>query len=86
MWRLYIPYRNRINTRDETFQRLLKVCKGIKVQSDKYEPNCFFARNRYMVSMSSRVIAVYDGWKRGGTLFTMRYAHSQGKEVRVIEI
>lgn len=81
-----IPYRNRLNTRDEMFQRLLKACNGIKVQSDKYEPNCFFARNRYMVSLSDRVIAVYDGRERGGTLFTMRYAHALKKEVRVIQL
>lgn len=81
-----IPYRNRLNTKDETFQRLIKVCNGIKVECEKYEPNCFFARNRYMVSMSSRVIAVYDGRERGGTLFTIRDAHIQGKEVRVIKI
>lgn len=50
------------------------------------EPNCFFARNRYMVSLSDRVIAVYDGRESGGTLFTMRYAHALKKEVRVIQL
>lgn len=81
-----IPYRNRLNARDADLQRLLKACNGFKVLCDKYEPNCFFMRNRYMVAESSRVIAVYDGRERGGTLFTMRAAHTQGKEVRVIEI
>ena len=81
-----IPYGNRLKSRDETFQKLLSHRNGVKVESEKYTINCFFARNRYMASMSNRVIAVYDGRERGGTLFTMRYAHSQGKEVRVIEI
>ena len=35
---------------------------------------------------SQRVIAVYDGRERGGTLFTMRYAHSIGREVREIRV
>jgi hypothetical protein len=81
-----IPYRNRLTAKDADFQRLLKVCNGIKVVCDKYGPNCFFARKRYMVAESSRVIAVYDGRVRGGTLFTMRAAHTQGEEVRVIEV
>ena len=43
-------------------------------------------RNRYMAGESQRVIAVYDGRECGGTLFTMRYAHSIGREVREIRI
>ena len=43
-------------------------------------------RNRYMVAQSQRVIAVYDGREKGGTLFTMRAAHVNEREVRVIEI
>ena len=43
-------------------------------------------RNRYMVSQSQRVIAVYDGREKGGTLFTMRHAHAMGRDVRVISI
>jgi len=81
-----IPYANRLKAKDDVFQHCLKACDGVKVICDKYEPNCFFIRNRYMVAESSRVIAVYDGRERGGTLYTMRAAHTQGKEVRVIEI
>lgn len=81
-----IPYRNRLKAKDATFQALLKACNGINVESEKYEPNCFFIRDRKMVLASNRVIAVYDGRERGGTLFTMRAAHVNGKEVRVIEI
>ena len=39
-----------------------------------------------MAVESQRVIAVYDGRDRGGTLYTMRYAHTLEKEVRVIEV
>ncbi|MDY3690705.1 MAG: SLOG family protein [Dysosmobacter sp.] len=81
-----IPYAGRLKSKDQTFQKLITVCNGIKVLCAKYSPNCFFIRNRYMVGESSRVIAVYDGRERGGTLFTMRCAHAQGKEVRVIKV
>ena len=39
-----------------------------------------------MAGQAQRVIAVYDGRERGGTLFTMRYAHTLGKEVRLIKV
>ena len=39
-----------------------------------------------MVAQSQRVIAVYDGRDKGGTLFTLRDAHVQGREIRLIEI
>lgn len=81
-----IPYRNRLKAKDATFQTLLKKCNGINVENEKYTSNSFLTRNRNMVLSSNRVIAVFDGRERGGTLFTMRYAHSQGKEVRLIEI
>lgn len=39
-------------------------------------------RNRYMVALSSRIIAVYDGREKGGTFFTIRYAHTMEREIR----
>lgn len=81
-----IPYPGRRQSKDQQFQKLLKACDGIKVVCNTYSKSCFFQRNRYMVAESQRVIAVYDGRERGGTLFTMRDAHAAGREVRVIRI
>ena len=81
-----IPYPNRLQAKDGQFQKLIACCQSVKIVSDHYFPACFMQRNRYMVRQSARVIAVYDGRERGGTLFTMRYAHSLGREIRVIEI
>ena len=81
-----IPYHNRIKNANAYFQNLLQQCNGIKTVSDSYHPQCYEQRNRYMVQQSDRVIAVYDGREKGGTLFTMRYAHCLEKEVRVIHI
>lgn len=81
-----IPYAGRIKTKNKQFHELLRVCNGIKVVCQEYTPSCFMQRNRYMAGESQRVIAVYDGRDHGGTLFTMRYAHTLGKEVRVIRV
>lgn len=81
-----IPYKGRIKTENQQFHELLRACSGVKVVCKEYTPSCFMQRNRYMAGESQRVIAVYDGRVRGGTLFTMRYAHTLGKEVHVIRI
>ena len=81
-----IPYAGRIKTKNQQFHELLRACNGVKIVCKEYEHSCFMQRNRYMAGESQRVIAVYDGRDRGGTLFTMRYAHTLGKEVRVIRV
>lgn len=81
-----IPYAGRLKTRSKQFHALLPACNGIKVMCREYTPSCFMQRNRYMVREAQRVIAVYDGRDHGGTLFTMRYAHTLGKEIRVIQV
>ncbi len=81
-----IPYANRLKAKDPLFQKCLAACDGFKVIQKEYKSDCFMNRNRYMVSLSSRIIAVYDGREKGGTLFTMRYAHTLDKEVREIQI
>lgn len=81
-----IPYAGRIKTKNQQFHELLRACNGVKIVCEEYEHSCFMQRNRYMAGESQRVIAVYDGRDRGGTLFTMRYAHTLGKEVRVIRV
>ena len=81
-----IPYPGRLKTKDQRFHELLDCCDGVNVVCRTYSKSCFLQRNRYMVAESQRVIAVYDGRERGGTLFTMRDAHAAGREVRVIRI
>lgn len=81
-----IPYAGRVKTKNKKFHELLRACNGVKVMCQEYAPSCFMQRNRYMAGESQRVIAVYDGRDHGGTLFTMRYAHTLGKEVYVIKV
>ena len=51
---------------------------------EEYRPNVYAKRNRYMVEHSDRVIAVYDGREKGGTVGTIRLAHTMKKELREI--
>ena len=81
-----LPYASRTKKLDKTEQELLASCNGVKVICEKYRPNCFFQRNRYMVQQSSRVIAVHDGREDGGTFFTMDYARIMGRDLRIITI
>lgn len=81
-----LPYSNRKKSKDPDFQKILAACDAVKVISEQYNRGCYFARNRYMVDKSSRIIAVYDGRESGGTFYTMQYARTGGRAVQVIKI
>lgn len=52
--------------------------------SEFYDIFCMQKRNEYMISNSSRVIALFDG-KKGGTKNTIDFALEKGVEVIVIQ-
>ena len=52
---------------------VVTVCKG-------YYDGCYQVRNEWVISHSSRLIAVWDG-KPSGTGNAVRYAQEQGKEI-----
>ncbi len=83
-----IPYRSRIAAlcKNPETMRLLFACTVIGIHSEAYDASCFMKRNRFMVSHSSRVIAVYDGREKSGTAATMRMAVNMGKQIREISI
>lgn len=83
-----IPYRNRLLKlqKDGHTRALLEACTEIGVVSEKYTSSVHMKRNRFMVELSDRVIAVYDGREKGGTVSTMRFAHVMKKELREIPV
>ena len=83
-----IPYRKRLFDLldDKEAKPLLLSCTDIVIHAEKYTRNVFAARNRYMVTNSNRIIAVYDGRQNGGTLFTLRLARTLQKDVHRITI
>lgn len=83
-----IPYQSRLDTlkKSERTKALIDLCAEIYVAAEKYHPSVYAKRNRYMVERSDRVIAVYDGREKGGTVGTIRLAHTMKKELREIAI
>ena len=66
------------------YERLLAMADVVTWISDAYTPFCMIERNRYMVDMCSRLIAVFDG-TRGGTYNTVKYALDKGVETVVTD-
>ena len=83
-----LQYRKRIDSlcQKEHTNALLDACAEVVVIREEYRPNVYSQRNRYMVEHSDRVIAVYDGREKGGTVKTIRFAHQFRKELREIPI
>jgi len=83
-----IPYRKRLVKLmdNEETRALVLACNIIGVHSEDYSQDCFMKRNRFIVAHAGRIIAVYDGRDKGGTLSTMRFAHVHEREIREIRI
>lgn len=83
-----LPYRKRIDSlcQKEHTNALLDACAEVVVIREEYRPNAYSQRNRYMVEHSDRIIAVYDGREKGGTVKAIRFAHQFRKELREIPI
>lgn len=83
-----LPYRKRVDSvcQNEHTKDLLDVCVEVMVIREEYRPRVYSQRNRYMVELSDRVIAVYDGWEKGDTVKTIRFAYQFWKELREIPI
>lgn len=62
------------------FVEIIENADYTKLINDHYFKGCYQVRNEWMVSRSSRVIAVYDG-QSGGTRNTIRYAEKNGVEI-----
>ena len=81
-----IPYQKRLDTlqKSERTKALIDLCAEIYVAAEEYHPSVYAKRNRYMVKRSDRVIAVYDGREKGGTVGTIRLAHTMKRELKEI--
>jgi uncharacterized phage-like protein YoqJ len=57
----------------ERYRRLCALCDLETVVQPFYDRSCMLRRDKYMVSRSSRIIAVFNGTS-GGTMHTLLYA------------
>jgi uncharacterized phage-like protein YoqJ len=81
-----IPYRDRLDAKDPLFVEMLRQCDHVYVVRETYAPDCYLARNTYLIERSMRVIAVFDGHRRSGTAQTIRIAKEQERELHIIAI
>ena len=83
-----IPYRKRLDSLNEKGRtyKMLEACSEVVVVQEEYHPSVYSRRSRYMAERSDRVIAVYDGQKKGGTVRMIRFVHLLKKELREIPI
>ncbi len=81
-----IPYSDRMKSKEKRFQKLMKECNSVKLISQERDRDCYFARNRYLVENSQRVIAVSDDGQKSDTAQTIRMAVAKGLELHVIDI
>lgn len=65
--------------------RILEACDESMTMRPAYTRACMFERNREMIQRAGRVIAVYDGRRRGGTCFTVNLARRSGLEIVSID-
>ena len=63
---------------------LKKADKVVLVSDEPYKPWLMQKRNQYMVDLSEKVIAVFDGTK-GGTKNCVDYAKKKNKDIILIE-
>lgn len=83
-----LPYQKRadcLRAKART-KTLLESCSDIIVLQEEYHPSVYSRRNRYLAEHSDRVIAVYDGREKGGTVNMIRLTHKLKKELREIPV
>ena len=66
------------------FQSNLEYASSKTIISPLYTKTCMLSRNRFMVDNSERLIAVWNGFFKGGTAYTVRYAKNEQKEIYLI--
>ncbi len=59
-------------------------CDDVIMLKTRYTPACIFERNKFLVDHAGYLIAVYDGYGRGGTAYMVRYARKKGRRIIII--
>lgn len=69
----------------ERYFNILAECDETVYVSRHYTSDCMFKRNRWLIDHASFVIAVFNGSPKGGTAYTVHYAHSKHRAVITID-
>ena len=69
----------------ERYHSILEQADSLNYISRKYYDGCMIDRNHRLVEAAGRLLAVYNGERRGGTAATVRYAQKLGREIWIID-
>ncbi len=64
---------------------ILEQADIVTYVGEDYHKDCMLERNRYLVDHAAKLLAVYNGERRGGTAMTIRYARKLGRETIIID-
>lgn len=80
-----VPYKGQCErwtqAEQERHKRILARVDTVRILSERYFNGCLLRRNDYMISHADRIIAYYDGKRKGGTFYTVRNATARGLTV-----
>lgn len=69
----------------ERYHSILEQADSVDYVSRKYYDGCMIDRNHRLVEAAGRLLAVYNGERRGGTAATVCYAQKLGREIVIID-
>ena len=81
-----LSHRGLVHSKDERFCELINEANGVMPVSEEPGPDARFARNRYLVKQSLRVIGVFDGDSNSDAGQTIRMSEAEPRDLRIIEI
>ena len=69
----------------DLYNQIIEKADIVKIVSNReYKPFLMQIRNEYMVDLSDKIIAVWDGSYKSGTVNCIKYAEAQNKKVIII--
>ncbi len=79
---LALPYNSISRKTDMRFLKISALADKVTMVNNKYSPDCYYKRNKYMVDHSDLLLAVFS--ESGGTAYTIKYAAKTDKPIRII--
>jgi len=80
------PHAGRMKAKNKSVKELMSQCSGFKLIGQKYNRDCQFAANRYLLEFAERVIAVSDENPKSNTAQVLRMAAAKGLEIHIISL
>lgn len=63
---------------------ILSKCTSHYYISIEYNSKCMFQRNDYLIEKADILLAIYDGFSKGGTSYTLEKAKHQQKKIILV--